>query len=259
MEQQASSLVAVMLLRHARRALLLLGGVFVWWLVVLAGGAAHADDTGDTVAPQRADGVVGVVDQASRTLTSSLRTSPSHVTRSAAAVSGQAPEPVASTVGTLTTVVEPSLSLTTTRAADVLDHTVSQAETALGPVLVPILHQQTSSRSATTKQTRAHLRASAAHPAQGPAAAVVSDQTVSPTPADAVARLGSQDGASLPAGPGAPGAPALPGGSSAGGGAGMASLAGLFLMLPGVNRPRRARDAAGLPSAPAFPPGSSPD
>jgi hypothetical protein len=259
MEQQASSLVAVMLLRHARRALLLLGGVFVWWLVVLAGGAAHADDTGGTVARQPADGVVGMVDHASQTLTNSLRTAPSDVTRSATSASGQAPAPVASTVETFTSEVEPSLSLTTTRAADFLDGAVSQTETALGPVLAPTRHQQASSRSATAKQTGPHLRRSAAHPAQAPTAAAVSDHAVFAMPSGASARLASQDNGSLPSGPGAPGAPALPGGSSGGGGAGMASLAGLFVMLPSVRRSRRARDAAGLPSAPAFPPGSSPD
>jgi hypothetical protein len=263
MEPQTSSLVAVMLLRHARRALLLLGGVLVWWLVFLAGGAAHADDAGSAapVTVQPTDGVASLVDQTSRTLTDSLRRVPAHAAHRAAAAFEPAPAPVAATVRTLTVEVEPDLSLTTAEAADVLDTAVARTETALGPV-TRTGPQQASSRTATGPQARSQLRAPATHPAQDPAAAVVSDHTVSPTPSGAGSRLGARGTGSLPAGPGAPaapGVPALPGGSSAGGGAGMASLAGLFVMLPVVRRSRRRRDGAGLPSSPAFPPGSSPD
>ena len=263
MEPQTSSLVAVMLLRHARRALLLLGGVLVWWLVFLAGGAAHADDAGSAapVTVQPTDGVASLVDQTSRPLTDSLRTVPAHAAHRAAAAFEPAPAPVAATVRTLTVEVEPDLSSTTAEAADVLDTAVARTETALGPV-TRTGPQQASSRTATGPQARSELRAPATHPAQDPAAAVVSDHTVSPTSSSAGSRLGARETGSLPTGPGAPDAPrapALPGGSSAGGGAGMASLAGLFVMLPVVRRSRRRRDGAGLPSSPAFPPGSSPD
>jgi len=258
MEQQTSSLVAVMLLRHARRALLLLGGVLVWWLVFLAGGAAHADGTGVTepVTTQSA-GAVRLVDQTARTLADSVRTVP-HVTQRAAAASGQAPAPVASTVRTLTAQIEPGLSSTTTEAADVLDDAVTQTESALVPVLAPTVRQHTSSPTETTRQTHRHVPTSA-HQAQEPAAAVVSDHASSATPSGAGSRVGTADNGSLPTAPGAPRGPVLPGGSSAGGGAGTASLAAMFVMVPAVRRSRRARDAAGLPSAPAFAPGSSPD
>jgi hypothetical protein len=265
MERQASPLVAVMLLRHARRALLLLGGVLVWWLVFLAGGAAHADDAGttDPVTVQSADGVVAAVDQTSRTLTNALRSVPSHATHRAAAAFEPAPKPVSATVQTVVSDVEPGLSWTTAKAADVLDAATTQTETVVAPVLAPAGHRQTSVRTTTGTQAHSQMRASAAHPAQDATGAVVADRTVSPAPAGAGSRLGALDnGSSLPPGPGAPGAPGapgLPGGSSTGGGAGMASLAGLFVMLPAVRRSRRGRDRTGVPSSPAFPPGSSPD
>ena len=213
MEQQARSLVPVTLLRHARRALLLVGGVFVWWLVFLAGGAAHADDTGgvgqSVVPPTTA--VAGLVDTTTGTVTGALRSSPSQVTHTVDAATSGAPAPERLAVQSLTTTLEPGLSLTTTEVADVVDGTVAKVETLVVPVVAPRPAQASSRVASTQRAHHVHLRATRT---AAPSASAVADHRASSTlSAAGPTGLASpyQDNGSAP---GVPGAPGLPGGSS---------------------------------------------
>jgi hypothetical protein len=255
-------------LRVVLRLLVLAGAAVVWWLVI-SGGPAQADAphprgvgataTVSQTVPSSPVSLTapGMLDRTVAVVTGPLRDGPGRVGTAVDRSTAPAPRPVQTVVGTL----EPALTTTTARVADVVDRTATTVEGVVEPVLratgLPA-HASGATPSASASAARRvrhddHRRAAVhAAPVAMTKAAAGSPVSGAHLVRRAVQGVGDTRLPRTPAGQGLP-APASSGTVLLAG-----VLAGLAL-LPRTSVPGRAafgRDP--LPLGPAYPPGSSP-
>ena len=265
-------------LRFVLRLLVLAGAAVVWWLLI-SGGPAQADDArprgqvstatvSQTVTSARvSQGTSGTLHRTVAVVTGPLRQGPTRTADLVDRSTAPAPAPLREAVRTIVGALEPTLTITTTHLADVVDRTATTVDGAVQPVLqatglaTGLQAQPTHATPAATLVAAAAHKIGRAHLAQ---ALSVSRQVATATPlvsaaavgADAVDRvvqgLGGTELPGLPSGHDLPGAP------SSGTVALAGMLAGLALLLPTLLRRRLSFDAAALLAGPAYPPGSSP-